>query len=214
VADVAGGVLAAPTDALRSALPADLEPLRVAPGSGAVVLAVVSYRRVADLEPYREFAAIVPAVPGERSPLTAPGSLEGYVAYLPVTTDEAVALGAEVWGYPKERVRIDVEDRGRTREATVVRDGDRVVSLAVARPRAFLPVRGTLDSATDPPSGRVRTPVGLRGRVGVGRGGVAVELGGSERGAALRGLGLEVATPLARFWAPRLRARIHAGVQV
>lgn len=211
VADVAGAVLAVPADALGSTLPADLEPVRIAPGTGTLVVAVVSYRRVADVPPYREFAAIVPAAPVERSTLLAPAFVEGYVAYLPVTTEEAVALGAEVWGYPKERVRIDVDDRGRTREATVIRDGERVVSLAVARPRGLVPVRGTLDSATDSPSGRLRIPVALRGRVGVGRGGVAVELGEGERAEDLRALGLDGATPLARFWAPRLRARIHAG---
>lgn len=209
-AEVAGAAVAVPVDRVGGAIPDELAPLRIAPETGVAILASVCYRRVGDLDPYREFAVVVPVADADRSPVTAPFSAGGYVAYLPVTTDESVALGREVWGYPKERAAIDVDDRGRIRETTVVRDGKRVISIAVRRPRALLPIRATVDSYTDP-GGVLEVPVGLRGRAGVGNGGVALELGEGDRAEDLRGLGLDDATPLGRFWSPELTARIYRG---
>ncbi|ELY53665.1 acetoacetate decarboxylase family protein [Natronolimnohabitans innermongolicus] len=233
-----GGVtLPARRNRLESLLPDGLSSLAIAPGVGCVTLVGIQYHRVggrndgvaADgddekrvgatggLEPYDEFAVIVPAVRGGRT--TRPfaqvvgGELGGYVHWLPVTTEPSVALGREIWGYPKERAEITVTDGPRALR-TVVRetDGTPRVRLEVSRPR-WEPRVGTrardwtLRSYTTKDGDLLRTRAEIEGEIAVGSPrGATVELDSrlwSQLGCWTR--------PIARLYGARVRARLAAG---
>ncbi|RKD98348.1 acetoacetate decarboxylase family protein [Halopiger aswanensis] len=227
-----GVVVPARRRRLEAALPSALEPLAIAPGIGCVALVGIRYRRVgrgdeagdgAGLEPYDEFAVIVPAVRGARTsvPLAQAldGELGGYVHWLPVTTDASVALGREIWGYPKERVALTVADTPRgMRIAVSRRDGSRgddagdgddlAVRLEVLRPliggrRRDLTLRSysITDGALHRAQARIRGEIAIGSPVGANLC-VASELA-SELGLWRR--------PIARLYGADVRARLEAG---
>lgn len=211
----AGGLFPAAADRLAARLPDRLSPLRIAPRTGAVALVAVEYHCVGSLDPYDEFAVIVPAVADARTEL--PGAqlfgadVGGYVHYLPVTTEASVALGTELWGYPKELADVSVEDRGATRRATVSLDGERVVRLDVER--ASGGERGlTAHSYSEMDDQLVRTRADLRGRFAIRplSQRASFSLGGHGRADDLRRLGLR-GPSLGRLYAPRAQARLHPG---
>ena len=124
-ATIGGVILPARRSALEAVLPADLEPVPLGPGIGAVVLAGVSYHHVGveGIDPYDEFAVIVPTLDGgwpslRHLPALA-NRLGGYVHWLPVTSEASVALGRECWGYPKELATISVTDGPRSIRTTL-----------------------------------------------------------------------------------------------
>jgi len=140
-ATMLGATFAAPSDAVTELLPDGLAPIRATPtGEAAVTLLSVEYHHVGidDLEPYDEFAVILPA--SSDSPASLPyvsaltQATNGYVRYMPVTTEPSRAFGDEIWGFPKVVAEIDHEDRGSVRETTVTVDDERFVSFAVDRP--------------------------------------------------------------------------------
>jgi len=140
-ATMVGATFAVPNDGVTDLLPNGLQPIRATPtGKAAVTLLSVEYHDVAipGMDPYDEFAVIVPA--SHASPSTVPyvsalmHATNGYVWYMPVTTEPAKAFGVDVWGFPKVVADITHEDHGTTRETTVVVDGERFVTFAVDRP--------------------------------------------------------------------------------
>ncbi|WP_306053089.1 acetoacetate decarboxylase family protein [Natronococcus wangiae] len=216
-----GVVVPARRGRLESLLPDPLSSLAIAPGVGCVALVAIQYHRVggteSSLEPYDEFAVIVPAVRGGRTsrPFAQliDGEAGGYVHRLPVTTNASVALGREIWGYPKERAEITVTDGPRGVRAVV---GDRdssedAIRLEVSRPRTGAPLRGvTLSSFTTRDGELIRAPMRLGGEVSVGppigtRLEVAPDLA-SELGLWRR--------PLVRLTGSRVRARLFGGERV
>jgi hypothetical protein len=58
---------------------------------------------------------------------------DGYVWYMPVTTEPARVFVEEIWGFPKVVAEVDHDD-GSIRETTVTVDGEHFATLAVARP--------------------------------------------------------------------------------
>lgn len=140
-ATMLGAAFAAPRERVAALLPDGVRPIRAtADGRAAVTLLSVEYHRVGveGIDPYDEFAVVVPAVHG--STLTVPylsalnRATSGYVWFLPVTTEPAKALGVDVWGYPKVVGDIAHQDEGDRRRTTVAVDGERVLALEVARP--------------------------------------------------------------------------------
>lgn len=209
-----GAVVTADVDALRAALPPDAVPIRVGPNTGLVSLVGITYHAIDPFDPYREFGAIVPTARNPRidrplaSALT--GVPGGYVHWLPVTTEASVALGTEIWGYPKEVAEIAVRETEAGRRVTVDRDGERVLGLSVAATRECSVTR-TLDSFVAPEGATEAVPVTIDGAVGVGTGGpVALSFGGGNPGGPLADLGLR-RRPITRFSGTDVRARIHAG---
>jgi len=217
-----GVVVPARRSRLEVVLPDGLSSFAIAPGVGCVALVGIQYHRVGrgdatGLEPYDEFAVIIPAVHG--SPTNVPvaqlagGEIGGYVHWLPVTTDPAVALGREIWGYPKERADITVTD-GPEGIRTVVSGGEygnhETVRLQVARPRTRARTRDwTLTSYTTKDGALVRTPVQIRGEVTIGIGpsiGTSLEIAPK----LARDLGLW-RRPLGRLSGSRVRARLLEG---
>ena len=219
-----GIVVPARRSRLEAILPDALSSLAIAPGVGCVALVAIQYHRVGGddrdttgLDPYDEFAVIIPAVHGSRTntpiaPL-AGGEIGGYVHWLPVTTEPAVALGREIWGYPKERTDVTVTDGPDGVRAVVAggRDGDReTVRLEVARPRTSVRARDwTLASYTTKAGALVRTPVQVQGDVAIGIGpsvGTRLEVAP----ALARELGLWQ-RPVGRLYGSRVRARLLEG---
>lgn len=135
-----GAVLPARRDRVRAMLPDGLRAIRPTPRTAAVTLLSVEYRRIGDgqIDPYDEFAVVVPAVPTGAVSLpilsTITQGTNGYVWWMPVTSDPAKALGVDVWGYPKAVGEISHEDDGERRRTTVAVDGERILSLTVERP--------------------------------------------------------------------------------
>lgn len=209
-----GAVVTADADRLAAALPPECAPIRVGPGTGLVSLVGIEYHEIGPFEPYREFGAIVPTARNPRLDLPVlaelTGSLGGYVHWLPVTTADSVALGREVWGYPKEVADIGVRETAVGRRITVDRDGERDLGLSVAGTRERSVTR-TLDSVVAP-DGRAETvPVTVDGAVGVGTGGrVALSFGDGGPEGPLAELGVR-RRPIARFSGTDVRATIHAG---
>lgn len=217
-----GGVtVPARRERLESALPDALSALAIAPGVGCVSLVGIQYHRVGSAEPgfdpYDEFAVIVPAVHGSRTDLPvgqlADGEVGGYVHWLPVTTDASVALGREIWGYPKEQARITVTD-GPRGVRTVVGDGDSsedVIRLEVTRPRTAVPLQGvTLSSFTVRNDELLRSRMELRGEVSIGPP-VGTRLEVAPNLASELGLW---GRPLVRMTGSRVRARLFDGESV
>lgn len=140
-ATVLGAVFSAPKKALAELLPDGLSPLRATTtGKGAITFLSVEYRRidVEGMEPYNEFSVIIPATHMSSSAIPYLSALihgtDGYVWYLPVTTDPARALGVDIWGFPKVVADITHEDNGSTRTTTVTEDGELFISFEIDRP--------------------------------------------------------------------------------
>jgi hypothetical protein len=214
-----GGMFPASARRLSAALPDRLSALRIAPGVGAVTLASIEYHYVGGLDPYDEFAVIVPAVADARTDLPGAqllgglldGSIGGYVSYLPVTTEASVALGREIWGYPKEVADIEIEDRGASRRTTVSIDGERVVSLAVRKVETS-ERETTMRSYTELDGRLLGNRVDLGGEFALKplRQRASFSLGPHERADELGKLGLRE-WPLATLSGRRMRARLHPG---
>lgn len=216
----AGGLFPASARTLSARLPDRLSPIRVAPRTGAVAFVSIEYHYVGGLDPYDEFAVIVPVVADARTDL--PGAqlfgadVGGYVHYLPVTTEASVALGTELWGYPKELADVTVEDRDGVRRATVSLDGEAVVTLDVPKARPKLGSRElTAHSYTEMGEGLVRTQADLAGKFAIRplSQRATVSFGDHERADELRQLGLR-RRPLGRLYASRARARLHPGRRI
>lgn len=211
----AGGLFPASAERLSVRLPERLSPVRVAPGTGAVALVGIEYHRVGGLAPYDEFAVVVPVVADPRTELAGVqllgGDVGGYVDWLPVTTEASVALGTEVWGYPKELAAIEVEDRGGVRRTTVSVDGERVLALDVRRAsgreremtaRSYTVKDGRLLASRAALAGEFAVrPLSRQ---------VSLSLSDHERADALRDLGVRDRS-LGRLYAQQARARLGRG---
>jgi len=221
-----GVVVPARRNRLESVLPAALSSLAIAPGIGCVALIGIQYHRVGGqeaatgLEPYNEFAVIIPAVHGSRTNVPVAqlvdGEIGGYVHWLPVTTEPAVALGRELWGYPKERANVTVTDGPNGIRAVVAsrRYSDReAVRLEIPRPRFSPRARDwTLASYTTKEGTLLRTPVQIQGDVAIGIGpsvGTTLEIAP----ALTRELRLW-RRPLGRLYGSRVRARLLVGERI
>lgn len=143
-ATMLGATFPAPADDVAALLPDGLEPIRAtATGDAAVTLLSVEYDDVGipDLEPYDEFAVIVPA--SHTTPARIPyvsaltQATNGYVWYMPVTTEPSKAFGIDIWGYPKVVADITHDDDESVRKTTVTVDDDRFVTLEIDRPPSF-----------------------------------------------------------------------------
>ena len=135
-------VYLAPTKALRSRLPGELDPLQIAPGIG--LFSVVFFRYdVCDIDFYTEATvgiAVRPARHGSLGSVDALSalsndSMHAYVLSLPVNTHIAQVRGHDGYGFPKWLTDIDVEINNREVDARVANDdGGTDIALTVATP--------------------------------------------------------------------------------
>lgn len=133
----------APTRALRSRLPRELDPLQIAPGIG--LFSVVFFRYdVCDIDFYTEATvgiAVRPAHHGalgtaEVLSMLANDSMHAYVLSLPVNTEIAQVRGHDGYGFPKWVTDIDVEIDDHRTVARVANDnGGTDIAIDVATPK-------------------------------------------------------------------------------
>ena len=218
-----GAIFPASRRRLATILPDGLAPLAIAPGVAPVALVGIGYRRVggssADpdgrrgLEPYDEFGVIVPCTIGRPIAGALAGDVGGFVHWLPVTTEASVALGRELWGYPKELADVTVTDGPSGIRTVLEVDGERVLRLDVPR-GAGREREWTLQSYTTREGALLGTRTELEGEVAVRSGiGVSLEWGTGEVAAGLRRLGVR-RLALARFAGSRVEARLFEGEPV
>lgn len=205
-ATMTGAVLSADRRAVREYLPDGLRPVRLTATRAGVTLLCVEYHRIGrgtGITPYNEFGVLLPAVHGSREPLPYVSILTrgvgGYVWYLPVTTEPARALGAEIWGYPKEVADITHEDDGSERRTVVDVDGQRFIEVAIDRPPTVR-WRDSSSSYTVRDGQVLREELALDGEFGGWPygGGVSYTLGDHPRAEMLRSLDIGD-RPLLRF---------------
>lgn len=200
--------------AMDDAMPPGLTPVRVGPDRGVLALAGVEYHDVDPLESYREFAVVVPVTRRALSGVPLPGGkVSGYVPVLPVSTEESVALGREVWGFPKEVAPVDFQTATERRGWRVeLRETDRTgVTLSVRRGKAkqrawTTAVYTLLDGALH------RTRVSLDGPIHVGAGGARLDLGSGPTADWLDAV--DTGPPVVRFSAHHATLRLGAPMRV
>lgn len=144
-------VYLAPTKALRSRLPAELDPLQIAPGLG--LFSVVFFRYdVCDIDFYTEATvgiAVRPARHGSLATVDALSALandtmHAYVLSLPVNTEIAQVRGHDGYGFPKWVTDIDVDIDHREVSARVADDdGGTDIALTVPTPTQKTVTSGT-----------------------------------------------------------------------
>ncbi|MFT4081360.1 MAG: acetoacetate decarboxylase family protein [Nocardioides sp.] len=133
----------APTGALRSRLPGELDPLQIAPGIG--LFSVVFFRYdVCDIDFYTEATVGIAVRPARHGKLGAADVLSSlandathaYVLSLPVNTEIAQVRGHDAYGFPKWVTDIDVDiDTRRTTARVANDDGGTDIALDVATPK-------------------------------------------------------------------------------
>lgn len=141
----------APTKALRSRLPAGLDPLQIAPGIG--LFSVVFFRYdVCDIDFYTEATVGIAVRPARHGKLPtadllsslANDAMYAYVLSLPVNTEIAQVRGHDGYGFPKWVTEIDVDiDAHRTIARVANDDGGTDIAIDVATPRQKKVASGT-----------------------------------------------------------------------
>ncbi|WP_280301576.1 acetoacetate decarboxylase family protein [Nocardia neocaledoniensis] len=185
----------APTRAIRSRLPRELDPLELVPGLGLVSVMFFRYD-VCDIDFYTEAAVGIAVKPARHGGLGAVDLLSGlqndhlhsYVLSLPVTTDIAQVRGHDGYGFPKWVTDIDVDIDDRRVSARVANaDGGTDVAFAAPTPRQRAHASGehvasltsytridgawhaTLSQTNVLSTGTSRLPRGVRLEFGAGR---------------------------------------------
>lgn len=213
---MAGALFGGAYSQLNECLPSSrLTPIRIGIQRGLVALVDIEYSYVGGLKPYNEFAVIIPVTCD--APVDAPlvqlfgGDLGGYVHYLPVTTEESVALGREIWGYPKEVADITTTEQQGIRRITVAKDGEEILRLTVRR-AAGRDRELTMHSYTVQDAQLIRTRTEVAGDVAIRpfRQQPSYTLGEHPRADELRRLGIGEQS-LGRLFGTQVSARIFPG---
>ncbi|KUI03780.1 acetoacetate decarboxylase [Mycobacterium sp. IS-3022] len=133
----------APTKALRSRLPRELDPLQIAPGVG--LFSVVFFRYdLCDIDFYTEATVGIAVRPARHGKLPtadllsalANDAMHAYVLSLPVNTEIAQVRGHDGYGFPKWVTEIDVDIDEQRTTARVANDaGGTDIALDVATPK-------------------------------------------------------------------------------
>ncbi|PPD45336.1 MAG: hypothetical protein CTY15_04490 [Methylocystis sp.] len=207
--------------AIRKLLPSPkLKPVLAWPGTAILSVAALEYRRLADVRPYNEVAIMTPvlyepALNIPAAPLLFPKLFKGFglfVLHMPVTTQESLELGVQVWGYPKFLADIRFEEEGNLRRCRVRADGKDVLTLGVKQaPGQIRNVDFRMLTVKD---GKLLPHLieteGLYGLWGF-PGGASLSFGDHPVGRELQSLGVGK-TALARVFASNVRSLLHEAV--
>lgn len=209
----------------RAVLPAELEPVLVAPGRALATIAFFHYAD-SSVGPYNEMGLAVGARPSRARGFRDTAGwrpwqslLPGmYVVDLPVTTEIANAAGREIWGYPKIVVPIDFQLRGADIDCAVHdSDGSLLCRLKGRRGNGLALPASNLVTFTRRGDRLLRTVIDMRGRMSNGGAG-SVRLDGAASDHPLcrhlRGLDLPGRAPRLLQAGLGLRALLPAGEAV
>lgn len=204
---------------------ADMVPVEFGKGMAMAVVASFDYRKLS-ITPYLEVGLAIAAVPkGYDAPKDPMAALMGdpdntamgfYVVDLPVTTEQAVAAGIELWGFPKFKAEIGFKlDGGRFDGKTMdPKNGGPVYTLSgeaglgVTMPAMHTIFFTRLNGKT------LRIHAVMRGATTYATAGsVRLKVGDTDNVMArnLRSLGLGDTAPLAVYYSPALQVRLTEG---
>lgn len=135
------GVFVAPTLALEKHLPtAKLVPVELLPGKSLLGFLAADYRDTS-IGPYREFIIMIPAryrprinpplVPALRMSLSL--SFEVFIWQLPLTSEEGLHAGIDVWGFPKFIADIDFSEDEGSVSCSLSEEGEHILTLQVKK---------------------------------------------------------------------------------
>jgi hypothetical protein len=116
-----------PEAAAAAVLPADAHLVGIPdlPGQADVKLVFAKYGKGGTIDPYHEVVVGIPCIYG--------GQLAMYVAFIYVTTDDAMASGRELGGFPKKIADIRLESMGDQVVGTMTRGGDEIASFSLTK---------------------------------------------------------------------------------
>ena len=126
-----GASFPVPVANLQNVLPSKkLIPIETTPGVSTVLLIATENRVVDCLKPYNEFDVMVPI---RHETADGSGVSAYYCLYIPVTTEEALVGGVEIYGYPKFLADISFEETDETRRCWVRSEGKDILTLEVRK---------------------------------------------------------------------------------
>jgi hypothetical protein len=217
-------LFSAPAFKVRQLLPSKkLKPLLLSPGKALVSLMAMEYPKVTDIKPYNEFMIGIPVqyeprinFPGQLllfHPLIAPKwyrKFGVYIHHLPVTTQESVIVGTEIWGFPKIKADISFEDIGQMHRCRLMIEGKNIVTLEVKK--ITTKVRSIdLYSYTMKDDQLFYTRMQTQGQYGISKsfGGASYTLGDGSIAEELKNLEIRK-TAFGCFYATDLQNMLHA----
>jgi hypothetical protein len=195
-------VFAMPASGARELLPsAKLRPIEAQPGVALIDMSAYEYHDIDGLAPYNEFAISVPVL-YDNGDAGFPGI---YIVDLPVTTEESMLGGIELWGFPKFLAEIQFEDTSELRRCIVRAEGKHIVTVEVKKTTAEpQSMEGCMYSIKG--NQIIRTPLACSGEWASSRvpGAASCVLGDHPVAEKLRKLGLGTAV-IESTYAPRQR---------
>ena len=207
-----------PVQAVRRLLPSEkLQPAQFKPGTAIISLMAMEYRQIANMEPYNEFGIMVPVLYEPSAnipalPLLFPSWFKRfglYVHHLPVTTQQALVGGVEIWGYPKIIGEISFEETEKACSCLLRAEGKDILTLVVDKvtPKTR---RESFYTYTVKAGQLLRTRVETQGQQGVARlsGSASYTLGDHPIADELRALGMGL-TAVEHMYAPRVQSMLY-----
>ena len=203
-----GAAFPVPVNNVKRVLPSTkLRPVEVTPGTTTIALIATENRVIDSMSPYNEFDVMVPVVyeTGDNGQ-ELPGI---YCIYLPVTTEEAIIGGVEIYGYPKFLADVDFEDSGEMRRCWVRAAGKEILTLEVRKSPTELESYDTYTYSVK--EGQLlRTLLRVQGQNSTNyvSGGASFTLGNHPIAAEIKALGIENTSVMHRY-APQLKMLLH-----
>lgn len=203
----------------------DLAPVDFGNGKAVVALASYDYRKVS-IQPYREVGLAIACVPrggsAPRDPMASllqdpdQSDMGFFVINLPVTTQQAVAAGIDLWGFPKFRADISFELDGDRFTGTTMDPGGSGVICTLAGEAGLGAVLPAMHSIflTRLKGKTLRIHSVMKGATKYALPGtLKLSVGGSDHPMArnLKFLGLDGASPQAVFYSADLKLRLTQG---
>ena len=215
----------APLDKVKRILPTEkLQPILLLPGITLVQIGAFEYRRIKGVAPYNELAVSIPVQYEPKSnypckpiihyPLFYPEKYSRFGMYihkLPVTTQEALTFGKDIWGFPKTVDEIAFQEAATYRQCTMLSNGKEELSFEVKKMRTKFR-RMDFHCYSVQNEKLVRTLVQTQGQYSITSrmpGGAKLTLGTGPIAEELRSLDLGN-TAFGRIYATGLQSMLHA----
>jgi hypothetical protein len=198
----------APVARVKKALPSKkLKPVETTPGMATVALIAAEYHVIDSMDPYNEFNVVIPVTYQSRDKVSRPPG--HFPLYAPVTTEQALVGGVEIYGYPKFIANISFEESPETRRCQVQAEGKDLIALEV---RKSVTGFQSYDNYTyTVKAGRLlRTHLQAEGQnsTNYASGGASYTLGDHPIAVKLQALEMDSTSVMHRY-APQIKALLH-----
>jgi hypothetical protein len=199
-----GAAFHAPVNTVKKVLPSDkLKLVEAAPDTTTIAFIATENRAIDGMRPYNEFDVMVPVT--YETDDTDQGLPGIYCLYLPVTTEEALIGGVEIYGYPKFLADISFEEVGEVRRCRVRADGKEILTLEVRKSPTKMESYDTY-TYTVKDGQLLRTILKVQGQNSTNyvSGGASYTLGDHPIAAEIKALGIESISVMHRY-SPQLK---------